>query len=121
MSLVDCFWIHLNHNKSKYDKMDIMQFADELSLHLQLQQPKKATVLRTDLIMLKGQDMRLGHISNKLGEICQPPTNWQIRYGRETGNSITDNCYICRIYEEGRRNKLCSDSLPLLRLQNASV
>jgi len=34
MSIVDCHRIYLNHDKQKYEKMDIVQFADELSLHL---------------------------------------------------------------------------------------
>jgi hypothetical protein len=33
-SVVDCYRIYLNHDKNKYDKMDIVQFADELSLNL---------------------------------------------------------------------------------------
>jgi hypothetical protein len=34
MSVVDCYRIYLNHDKQKYEKMDIVQFADELSLQL---------------------------------------------------------------------------------------
>jgi hypothetical protein len=98
MSVVDCYRIYLNHDKNKYDKIDIVQFADELSLNLRLRQQKKATTLAADLNTLKGQEMRLERISNEFGEICRPPTNWQISEGRATGNSITAHCYICRKY-----------------------
>ncbi len=96
--------------------MDIMQFADELSLNLRIREPKKATTLAADLNTVKGQEMRLERITNELGEICRPPTDWQIRYGRTTGNSITAHCYICRKYmkKAGKTNYVqtafrCSD------------
>lgn len=98
MSVVDCLHIYLNHDKNKYDKMDIVQFADEISLNLRVRTSRKAPTLAADLNTLKGQDMRLERISNELGEICRPPTTWQITCGRETGNSITAHCYICRKY-----------------------
>jgi hypothetical protein len=68
--------------------------------------PKKAPKFAADLNMLKEQDMRLEHISKELGEICQPPTKWQITHERATGNSITAHCFICRKYmkKEGKAN-----------------
>jgi hypothetical protein len=125
MSVVDCYRIYLNHDKNKYDKMDIVQFADELSLNLWLWQQKKATTLAADLNTLKGQEMRLERISNEFGDICQSPTNWQISEGQATGNGITAHCYICRKYmkKKGITNYVqtafhCSDC-PCVRLIEA--
>ena len=120
--------VYLNHDKQKYDKMDIIQFADEISLNLRVRTPRKAPTLAADLNTLKGQDMRLERISNELGEICRPPTIWQINLGRATGNSITAHCFICRKYmkKEGKTNYVqtafrCSDcKMPLCKADRSS-
>ncbi len=70
MCVVDMYQVYLNHNKQKYDKMDIVQFADEISINLRVRTLRKAPTLAADLNTLKGQDMRLEHLSNELGEIC---------------------------------------------------
>jgi hypothetical protein len=44
--------------------MDIDQFADEISLNLQVRTPRKAPTLAVDLNTLKGQGIRLERISN---------------------------------------------------------
>jgi hypothetical protein len=99
MSVVDCYRIYLNHDKQKYEKMDIVQFADELSLHLRLREQKKAPTLASHQNTADGHDMRLERITNSLGEIRRQPMTTQMnKYRRASGNSITANCYICRKY-----------------------
>jgi len=99
MSVVDCYRIYLNHDTQKYEKMDIVQFADELSLQLWVRQQKKATTLVADPNTLNGQGMRLEKITNHLGEIHRQPMTTQInKHRRAAGNSITANCYICHKY-----------------------
>jgi hypothetical protein len=103
--------------------MDIIQFADEISLNLRVRTPRKAPTLAASLNTLQGQEMRLEHICNEFGKICRPPTPRQITYGRATGNSITAHCFICRKYmnQEGKTNYVqtafrCSDcKMPLCK------
>ena len=98
MCVVDMYRVYLNHDKRKYDKMDIIQFADEISLNLRPRTVKKAPTLAAALHTLKGQELRLERITNEFGETCRPPTDRQMRRGRATGNSITAHCFICRKY-----------------------
>jgi hypothetical protein len=123
MCVVDMHRVYLKYNKQKYDKMDIIQFADEISLNLRVRTPRKAPTLAASLNTLQGQEMRLEHICNEFGKICRPPTPRQITYGRATGNSITAHCFICRKYmnQEGKTNYVqtafrCSDcKMPLCK------
>jgi hypothetical protein len=107
MCVVDCYRIYLNHDKQKYSKMDIVQFADEITMNLRLRTPKKATTLQAERNTIQGQDIRLERITNENGDIHRQPTDLQrTKLGRATGNSITANCYICRKYmkEAGKTN-----------------
>jgi hypothetical protein len=75
MCVADMYPVYSNHDKQKYDKLDIIQFADGISLNLRVRTPRNAPTLAADLNALKEQDMRLEHISNELGEIYRHPKN----------------------------------------------
>jgi hypothetical protein len=75
MCVVDMYRVYLNHDKNKYEKMDIIQFADEISLNLRPRTTKKAPTLAATLSTIQGQELRLERITNDSGETCQPPTD----------------------------------------------